>query len=255
MILDIAYVVMFLLAILVGYKVGFLRYILKIASLLAGLISSVLLVNPVKKLVMSTALGDKVVDMVVAKFHETEIYQNLGENATIQELLGEIGIPDVLVGAIEVILNNMGIIDGEVVNSLSVNIANIIVTFLAFIFLWLGTALLFKILKLLTNTIRTAKFVKVIDGVVGVVLSVFIYFISSFTIVAVTDFARGIDAVEQSIGPWMDEQLDSSIGVYKFYYEHNMIIEFVEMFKSKNLNITKDVDNKNEIIVYFEIHE
>lgn len=232
MILDFIYIFMFFLAILVGYKVGFLRYFLKIASMIAGFFTSLLLVLPVSKLVMSSKIGDEAYTFVLYKLKSTNVFSILGEEATISDILVELGLSKSVSNVIQTIASSMGFNNGSLIESFSYNISTIVVTVITFFVLWIGIALLFKILKLCADIIRTAKFVRIIDGVVGIVLSLVIYFITSFLIVATTFYLQKIEPIDNKIGGFMTDQKETSFGVYKYYYNENIFINFISLFSS-----------------------
>ncbi len=230
MILDIIFILMFFLAILVGYKVGFLRYILKIASILAGFISSLLLVGPISKFVIDTSMGQYVKNIVRLNVENTEAFTTFGDDATISEIFTELGFSDVLATIIESIIKSMNTVETTLLEAITYSITLLLITIVTFFALWLGSAILFKVLKLVTEIIRNAKSVRVIDGIIGIFLSVAIYFFTSFVIVAVVYYLQNIDAVSNTIEPFMTEQIDTSFGVYSYYFNENVFIKFISLF-------------------------
>ncbi len=225
MILDIILIFMFILSIIFGFKIGFLKYILNIASMFSGFILSILLVNPVSNYILST-FGNNIVIFFENKLANTNAFILLGNDANIKDLLLEIGLSNYFSNLLETILINMGVNNNNLLYSLSYSISNIIITICTFIFLWFGLSILIKIIKLFVDVIRVIPFIKLIDGAIGMLFATAIYFIIIFVSIAFFNYLDNISFINNFI----ISQLNSSNGIFKYFYENNIIINLIEIF-------------------------
>ncbi len=223
MTLDLIVVAVLLIAFFLGFKVGFLTYALKIASIFTGLIMTLIIVTPIKNAVMDSSIGESEIQYY-AEMIESSDYYVLGGDS-LQELLVDIGIPSFFAS----ILDSLIITDGnDIVYSVATAIAGIVMWLKVFFIVLIATTLLMFILKVFIKRIRKWTFIKFIDGVFGVAISFFLTFLCGYTMLSIIIFTTDA-GMFSSFGSFMDNQLEQSIGVYRMFYEHNFIYNFINL--------------------------
>ncbi len=234
MLLDIILIICGLLAAVIGYKVGFLRYILHLASLFTGLIISLVLTKPTTLLINKTPLNPMAYDFFYEKLHNSDIFIALGDNATIIELLKALGFSEFFATFLEPIIINMGFENENLLHSISLNMTSLFITLVTFLILWLGSALIIWVFKMFAELLRKIRLIKFIDGIFGIALSFTIMVLACYVVVASSFYLRNINSINEKIGPFVDEQYESSLGLYKYFEYQNIVIEFVELIFSSN---------------------
>ncbi len=229
MILDLSIFLLLLISIIIGAKVGFLQYILKIASLFTGFIIAVFLTSPVTKLIMKTSIGDNVQDNIKNNIFTSDIYTsgNLSSNASIVELLEEIGVPKFLSSILSGLIDNIGTSE-EIINSIAHNVGTLIVGIVTFFVLLIAGALVIFILKLFAKLLRQVTVIRFIDSTVGIIFSFGVFTFVIYLLLAITYGLLNFSFIENAIGDFIYTQLDSSIGILDFFYKENIIVNLFE---------------------------
>ena len=234
-ILDIIIVVATLLFMFIGYKVGFVRVILKIASIFSGLIVAIVLTSTVTKLAfgwgMMHGLSDKMTDKVMAnETFQTYCESGGGEDGA-AAVLESLGFPKFLA---KLVGNSVGAGAGtpeEVARHIGDGIAKAVLTVIVFFVLLFGMSIIFWIIKKLFGSLReSVGLIRFIDGVLGIALFLCFYIIAVdifFTVIA-----ANIEKTTSFI-TWMNTQLhlsDEKFGIAKYVYEHNVIKNIFAIF-------------------------
>jgi uncharacterized membrane protein required for colicin V production len=100
LILDIILIVLFLIIAIIGYKVGFLTTVIKIASAISGIVIAIWLTKPVTNMVVDLNWDSAIESRIYTNITTSEVfikYTEGGEGVTgITALLEELGIPSFL---------------------------------------------------------------------------------------------------------------------------------------------------------------
>ncbi len=230
MIIDIVLIIIAVIAVIVGYKIGLLRFILHIASLFTGFIISLILIKPVTAIAMKTPLQTYFYDYFLVKLQNSSIFEQLGEDATIIELLQSLGLSEFISSILEVVITNMGLVNGNLVHSIASNITIMVVNMICFIALWIVLSIVIKILKIISEILRKIKLIKFIDGVFGIAYSLICIVVTTYVVVAASYYLQKINSVSEKITPFLTEQYDSSFGLYKYFEDENIIVNIIELF-------------------------
>ncbi|MFI3329477.1 MAG: CvpA family protein [bacterium] len=220
MILDLVIIFFIIISIIFGYKVGFVKYILKIASILSGLLISILLTSPCTDLVMKTPIGSNIVETITQNITKSNI--DLSSANALPEMLEAAGVPSFLTGIISSMLGNPE--PADMINSISTFLSEIIISTIVFFILLFGATLIIFILKKIADRLRESKVFKFIDGIFGIVFSLLVFTLILFVVSAGLIVALNISFIEESIGSFITTQLDSSFGLFKYFYQNNIIV-------------------------------
>ena len=231
MILDIILVALALLVLFVGFKVGFFRSFLKLASVFAGLILAIALVSPTTKLVLDLGAGDQMTASFQTKITESQIYQEYYDAGGGEEgaagVLNSIGIPKLFANMLAKVVVN-GNEDSSNMDEFALNIAKgltkIIMSIIVFLSLMVLSSLVILILKHTFTTIRDGVFlIRLIDGILGMAFFAVIFLIILYVFLLIV--SKNITATNGFMN-WMNEQLhlgDDKFGIAKYFYNNNIV--------------------------------
>lgn len=233
MILDIILILLFIIIAIIGYKVGFLPTILKIASAISGLIIAVCFTEPVANLVVEWNWDSAIKTQVFTNITTSDVFVKYTEGGEgvigITALLEELGIPSFLSGFIA-----SGIVDSvnptEIAQHIANSISYMFVFVITFLVLLIFSSLVFLILKLIVKGVRkNVGFFRFIDGIFGILFYSLIFVLVLYVIFLIVSLV--LQGVDQNSGfyNFMMEQLhldDEEFGIAKFLYQNNVIGNF-----------------------------
>ncbi|MFI3251745.1 MAG: hypothetical protein R3Y60_01255 [bacterium] len=225
MVLDFFVIGIFLLAIIVGYRIGFLTYVMKIASIFTGIIVSFVLITPVHTFAMDSSLGQKEINSFVIEI-ENSLHLKEDETA-VDEFLVELGLPSLIATVVASMISSDATGD-ELTIALATNLASITMWIKCFIILLVSITILTMFIKIFIKKIRTIKSVRIIDGLAGILISCVISILFGFVIITTIEFLADIGIIS-SFGIYMDQQYNQSFGLYSWYYDHNFIHNFLNL--------------------------
>lgn len=220
MILDIIILFFLLVSLLVGFKVGFLKYVLKIASILSGFIISLLLTSPCTALIMKTPIGTNTVNSVMSNI--TSAGLDVTSPTALKEILEAAGIPSFLTGIVSTMLGNPS--PEDMVVSISNTLAQFFVSIIVFFVLLFGATIIIFLLKKFVDSLRRNIVFKVIDGILGTLFSLMIYVVCLFLVTAIIIGLSNINIIQGTVGTFITEQSQNSIGLFRYIYEDNIIV-------------------------------
>ena len=233
MILDIIIIVLFLIIVIIGYKVGFLTTLLKLTSALSGIIIALCLTKPVTNLVVDAGWDSAMEEKIYTNITTSEVfiaYTEGGEGVNgINNLLQELGIPSFMSGFIA-----SGIADSvnptELARSIADGVSYVFTFIITFFSLLIFSSLIFLILKLVVKSVREAVgFVRVIDGILGIVFYSLIFVLIIYIAFLIISLILQGAAPDGEFAKFFAEQLhleDDKFGVAKYLYQNNMIGNF-----------------------------
>lgn len=219
MTLDIVVIIAILLSLLIGYKMGFLRYILKLASLFSGLIITCVLITPLHSFIMDSSIGENKVQ---------EIHVQLEGCTTSEEMMGALEFPKLVTFLLEKIIES-NVESTDLALEISTSIASKILWVQCFVILFLIFAILAFIIKQIIKRVRENATVRLIDGIGGCIFSLMTFQLISYLILAII-LATSNYGIISGVDSYLIEQNENSIGIFTYYYEHNFIYNFIKLF-------------------------
>ena len=235
MILDITIILLFLGFVFLGYKVGFFSTILKITSALSGIILAICLTKPVTGLVIDWGMGDKLEDRIYTNITTSEAftaYIEGGEGADgIDFLLEELGVPAFMSSFIaSKIAENVEPL--EAAREVAGSIRHICIFFLTFIALAICSSIIFFVLKLIIKAIRKWKLFRTVDGLLGILFYILLFFLFIYTTFLIISIVMHSGSSDSGFVKFMENQLhldDEEFGVAKYLFKNNIIGNFFQL--------------------------
>ena len=176
-IVDVFIVIGFIVSIILGIKKGFLTKIIGIASGICGLLFALLFCVKFANGVLYPWFGTDLQNHFYTNIMANETFANMTSESAV-DVMSSLGIPSFIAN---LILNNSASSAEEFAQSVATNLANLATTasliVISFIILFFGTTIIFFLLKLLVKLLRTSKFVRVVDGILGLVLYSVLFYI------------------------------------------------------------------------------
>ncbi len=224
MILDLVILFVLVISIIIGFKIGFFKYVLKIASLLSGFIISLLLTTPCTNLVMMTPLGSSIVDSIMINLTNSGI--DVSSATPLEDLLVAAGVPSFLTGIITQFFGNPE--QDELLLNIATKLGSMIISLFVFFILLIFATIIIFILKKFVDALRENAGFRVFDGILGVGFSALIYLGVLYLVIAIVIGLQGINIISTQITPFIDTQLDSKIGIFSYFYNNNIVINLID---------------------------
>ena len=236
MILDLILIGLFLIIAFIGYKVGFLTTLIKIASGISGLIIAILLVRPTTNLVTDLNVDRQLENKIYSNITTSDAFVKYNEYGEGEEglalLINELGIPKFLAKTISHKLSES--IDPEAIaltiaDSISYAIVSVIVFFALLLLSWL---LFFILKKIIEGTRKKIGFIRVLDGIAGIGFVTIIYILLLYIFFCVIYLILPSLSPDSGFVIFMTEQLhltSEEFGIAKYIYEENIIRKFFEL--------------------------
>ncbi len=176
--IDVIIVVACIIMIVIGFKKGFLIKALEISRKFCGLIVALLFCVKFANALLYPWFGEKMTTYFYNNIMSNESFVAITDKESAISTLKTFGIPEFIS---TFIINSQNIDTATLCQNIANNLASLVTTailvVLAFIILWIGTKIVFWILKLLAKLLRTSVAVKVVDGILGIVLQLIIFYI------------------------------------------------------------------------------
>lgn len=176
-IIDLFIFILFIIAVILGIKKGFLTKTISLANAIFGFIFALLFCVKFANGVLYPWFGESIEGNFYNNIISNETFASIQTTDDAVNIMSQLGIPNFIS---QLILANMDMTGPELMHAAAHGLASWVTTgflvVLSFIILFFGTTLICFILKLITKLLRTSKFVRVIDGILGVALySVLLY--------------------------------------------------------------------------------
>ena len=239
---DISIVVFLLIALLVGYKTGFLQQFIKIASSLFGLFTAFVFAKPLAGFIgphwLNALIEPRVFDNVMASEALSSIDSSGSTTSALSESISDLGFPKFLADIIS--KSFTGPSTSDTVEQMKINIANgissalteILVIVISFFILLFGTTIIFWILKIIVKFFRENKVIRIIDGVLGMIFSGVIAILITYVILLIIGVLIPLENL-QSFNDFMtvDMQLSTDrFRLSKYLYDNNIIGNIIKIF-------------------------
>lgn len=197
---DIVLIILTIILIIVGAKKGFLLKSLNILKKFCGLLVAVLFCVKFANGVFYPLFGNKMNTYFYNNIMSNETFASISTQEEAVSTLKTLGIPEFLSNFI---INSQNIDVSNVASNIALNLANLVTTVIlvvcAFLTLWLGTKLIFLILKLCAKLLRTSVIVRVVDGILGICLYLILYYVAlqliMFIVVIITNRTSNMEFI------------------------------------------------------------
>lgn len=232
-ILDIILIVGAIIAIILGFKKGFMKKFLSFFGILIILVFSIMFAGQVS-LMLSTNNAFGIHDSIYNGFYSnlSENMSKYPDNATVQTIIEEGLNIKFLSGMIS---NMIGIPSDTSVSEIIVFIANgltnICMNVIAFGMIFVGSLVILLVLKLIASILRNNHFIKFVDGILGVALSLVIYLAIVAGLFALLKVFMSQDWF--TIKEWFSTDMhlnDDVFRISKALYQNNIFINIISMF-------------------------
>jgi uncharacterized membrane protein required for colicin V production len=233
-IIDIVLVLAAIVFGILGWKHGFLIKVVQMASGIFGIIGSIIFARPFSNILdrwIGEAVGAKILEYLntqTAQFTVQFTYDN--RLAAIQE-----AFPSLPTFLQEWIAEGIKVEDiaATLVDTIHPVLKDIAMLVIAFITLFLGSIVVFFILKLIVKGITKIPVIREIDKVLGVLFGL----VKIFAIVLVLFFLLGllmtIPAISTAIGPFLETDMalsETQFRLSKWIYDHNLLKDIINVF-------------------------
>jgi uncharacterized membrane protein required for colicin V production len=236
-ILDIVIILFGLISITIGYKMGFIKKVLSLAGFLVVLVLAFVYCKQLAQILIENEviypeIYNPILDGLLSKADGV----GLDATATMNEFLRDyVGLPEFMADLFAKVLS----VEGDVQTiciEISEYISNIAMNIISFLIIFVGSSVLILLLKLVANSLRKVKVVRVIDGVLGATLyfTIFILFVYvAFTFIQVfMDKAWFASAKDFLI---IDMQLpvngeETPFRLSRYLYDNNVLYKLIELF-------------------------
>lgn len=226
-IIDIILIILFLVALIIGAKKGFLEKFRHLATGLIALIIAILFARQFADMLIGNGVfKESIYNNVYNNIITSEAFAN-GQDAT--SILTSLGFPSIIASYLA-----SGIpVDLNIASSLANSVYNLFMVIISFAILLVGCWILSYIIKLLIKLLRNNIIIRIVDGLLGVILYGFlaicaIYII--FFIISLIIQIPGLEGFRDFIT--VDMQLNSpdEFRISKYFYENNILINFFKLF-------------------------
>ena len=226
-IIDIILIILFLVALIIGAKKGFLEKFRHLATGLIALIIAILFARQFADMLIGNGVfKESIYNNVYNNIITSEAFAN-GQDAT--SILTSLGFPSIIASYLA-----SGIpADLNIASSLANSVYNLFMVIISFAILLVGCWILSYIIKLLIKLLRNNIIIRIVDGLLGVILYGFlaicaIYII--FFIISLIIQIPGLEGFRDFITVDMQLNNPDEFRISKYFYENNILINFFKLF-------------------------
>ena len=226
---DIILVLLFIIALIIGAKKGFMTKFISLSSGLVGLVIAILFCSRFANMLIANE--------VFYPSIENNIYNNIlssgmiNETSNASDILQALGFPGIIADYIgSKIQSDLGVTNLAV--SLASETAKLFMVIISFAILLIGCWVLTFILKILIKLLRNSLIIRIADGFLGVILYGFLSIILIYILFFVLSLIIQIPALDGFKNfMTVDMQLDTDkFRLSKYFYENNILINFFRLF-------------------------
>lgn len=238
-ILDIFIFGLLVFSIIYGYKKGFVEQFISFINHIFGFIFSLLFAQPLANVLKTLSLGTRLKDKLDLYFinKSPQISETIiSSDETLKASIDSLGFPKFIDNFLYNSLRDLfspEAIEETLLTHLSPLVLNIILVIMSFIILFIGTKILFFIIKILVKYFKNIGFIRLLDSVFGLIFSLFKYYIILTFLFAILALFLEIDAVYNAIYPFLEVDMQLSNDKFrlsKYFYEQNLLIKLFKIF-------------------------
>ena len=238
-VISIAYIVIFVIFVLIGLKKGFFKTLLSLAKSILSLVASIFLTIPLTKFLCKSQvgifIGDKISTNLTAK---DAIFQTIVTESNKTEVvnagLKKLNISDTISSLLSKFISNKIEANGETLaSSIGTALTYYILIIVSFILIYIVIYLLTFILNKVFDSFTSFSIGKFLDKLLGVaiftVFALFVICLISYGIVALV-------SVGGSLSDWLTNTIclnTDEITISKFVYMNNPIEKIISYILSK----------------------
>lgn len=235
-IIDAVVILIFILGLFIGFKLGFFKVILKLGSIVSGLLFSICLAKPMSKF-LGLFMYDFFYNKCDTKIRASQTFQDLTgvENAkeALTDVLSDAGIPSFMAKFISnrITIEQVEDLQNTIASKISNCFANFILCVIAFLLLLIGTSIILFILRKFIDKLREKKGFRIFDGILGVVFSVVV--VSCIVTLVFFIFTFVAEKPSSSFYIFLNKDLrlesGKGLGVGRWFYNNNMLRFFFDL--------------------------
>ena len=236
-ILDIVLVLLGIICLVWGFKKGFIKKILSLAGFLAVLILAFVYCKQFAQfLTEKNFIYPNIYNPILEHLLLQASEAGLEATSNVKDFLViYLELPEFMAELFAKVLDVSGNVETVCV-SISEYISNIAMNIISFLIILVGSSVLVLLLKLITNTLRKVKIIRIIDGMLGAVLyfTIFLLFVYiGFTFVQIFMeqpwFAQAKEfLIVDMMLPVAGEETPFRLS--RYIYENNVLYKLIEMF-------------------------
>jgi len=231
-IIDVVIVGLVILFLVLGWKHGFLEKVIQMASSVFGLIASILLARPFSN-VLRGWFGDAI-ELNIRDYlmERGSLFAQQLTETNLREALQGLSLPNFMVDWIvqSVDTNQMAT---SIIDSITPLILSLALLVIAFITLFLGSMIIFFLLRLLAKGITSIPIIKQVDKVLGVLFGFLKVALLIYILLFVLALVINIPAVNNLIYNFLavDMQLETEkFRLSKYLYDNNLLRNVIGIF-------------------------
>jgi uncharacterized membrane protein required for colicin V production len=175
-IVDIVLIIGLIILMIVGFKKGFLLKSISLANWLFGFIFALLFCVRFANDVLYNWFGTDIEQNFYNNIMANDKFNDITSESSGVSVLEGLGIPGFVARMV-----SSNVSGEDIASQIAANLAawttNIILIVVSFLILFFGTTVICFILKLFAKLLRQSKFVRVLDGILGIFLYIVLYYI------------------------------------------------------------------------------
>jgi len=177
-IIDIIIFLALIVVLIVGFKKGFLLKTLSLINIIFGLVFAIAFCVKFANSCLHPWFGERMETSFFNNIMANETFASISSVEDASNVLQTLGIPKFISN---IVISNLDVTGYELCESIATNIAHLatsaILIVISFLVLFIGFTIVIWLLKLFAKLLRTSKFVRIIDGILGVVLYSVLFYI------------------------------------------------------------------------------
>ncbi len=227
---DIILIILALIVVFLGFRKGFMKKALGIVGIIAIVIFAILYAGQFADWLTNIGMppSKTIYNNVYSKASVTFPEGATGQEIFVQVFGGFIGnVVYFLIGKPQLTTNQFA-------EFAATNMTHFVMTIIAFFVIVIGVLLIIGILKLIANLLRESKLIKVIDGILGAILSLAIFAVLVSVVLMIFRLViENQSSIDGGFLRWFCDDLhldDNSFRITKALYNHNFVYNLVHMF-------------------------
>lgn len=210
---------------ILGYKFGFAKRLLKLASPLCGFIFAILFCGGFSKLITYPIFGDNLHDKFYNNVITSDAYANFSDKTASASFYKELGLPKFISN---IIADGLSI--DQACDAVATALAKFVCIIISFFILLIGMSVIFFFLKKLIDGLRKAFVIRLVDGICGIVFyNILFYLLLCIVMVILSLVMQESPGLNNFISN--DFSLaTSSFRISKYFYSHNLLGNFFRLF-------------------------
>ena len=231
-IIDIVIVLMSIILIIVGYKKGFIKKAIGFIGILVAIIIAFMFCKQLANCFVGTdfmynQIYESIYDKAISAFTLAN-----GEEETIKQVLINMEMPEFFAGLFAKVIGEQ--YDSiKIATSIALYFTDFLMTIICFFIIFVGVILLTLIFKLLATILRENAIIRFLDGILGIVFYLSVFFIIlyiAFTIVRFMENADYFVKVKEFLDVDMMLNDPDKFRLSKFLYHHNVLYSLLHIF-------------------------